>query len=53
MFNLLQYMVLAIIPCVIILKAVRVLVPEEDESKGSIEIVAEIIAQIAFMGFQV
>ena len=49
MFNLLQYMVLAIIPCVIILKAVRVLVPEEDDTKGSIEIVAEIIAQIAFM----
>lgn len=49
MFNLLQYMVLAIIPCVIILKAVRVLVPEEDDTKGSIEIAAEIIAQIAFM----
>lgn len=49
MFNLLQYMVLAVIPCVIILKAVRILVPEEDESKGSIEIGAEIIAQIAFM----
>ena len=49
MMNLLQYMVLAIIPCVIILKAVRVLIPEEDESKGTIEIVAEIIGQIAFM----
>jgi hypothetical protein len=49
MFNLLQYMVLAIIPCVIILKAVRVLVPEEDESKGTVEIAVEIIAQIAFM----
>lgn len=49
MFNLLQYMVLAIIPCIIILKAVRVLVPEEDDTKGSIEIAAEIIAQIAFM----
>jgi hypothetical protein len=49
MLNLLQYMVLAIIPCVIILKTVRVLVPEEDDTKGSIEIAAEIIAQIAFM----
>lgn len=49
MFNLLQYMIIAIIPCVIILKVVRILVPEEDESKGSIEIVAEIVAQIAFM----
>lgn len=49
MFNLLQYMVLAIIPCIIILKAVRVMVPEEDDTKGSIEIAAEIIGQIAFM----
>lgn len=47
--NLLQYMVLAIIPCIIILKAVRILVPEEDDTKGSIEITTEIIAQIAFM----
>lgn len=53
MFNLLQYMILAIIPCIIILKAVRVLVPEEADTKGSIEIAAEIIAQIAFMAIAI
>ena len=42
MMNILQYLVLAILPCIIILKAVGAIIPEEDDSKGSIEILAEI-----------
>lgn len=49
MLNLVQYIIIAIIPCVFILKSVRYVVPEEDESKGSIELLAEIIAQIVYM----
>ena len=49
MMNMVQYVLLAIIPAILILKAVRVAVPEEDDSKGSIEIVAECLAQIAFI----
>jgi len=49
MLNMVQYMILAVIPCVIILKAVRAVIPEDDDSKGSLEILAEIIGQIAMM----
>lgn len=49
MLNLVQYIIIAIIPCVFILKSVRYVVPEEDESKGSIELLMEIIAQIVYM----
>ena len=35
--------------CNLILKAVKVAVPEEDDSKGSFEIVAECLAQVAFI----
>ena len=51
MMNILQYLVLAIIPCVIILKTIKFVIPEEDDSKGSLEILAEIIAQLALMIF--
>lgn len=47
--NMIQYSVLAIIPIMIILRCVKSLVPEEDESKGSLEIAAESILQIIFI----
>lgn len=49
MFNMVQYVILAFIPAILILKAVRVVIPEEDDSKGSIEIVAECLAQVSFI----
>ena len=49
MMNIIQYTFLAILPCVFILKVVRYTVPEDDESKGSLEILAEILLQLAFM----
>lgn len=49
MLNLVQYIIIAILPCVFILKSVRYVVPEEDDSKGSIELLAEIVVQIVYM----
>ena len=49
MLNMLQYTVLALIPSILILKAVKHIAPEEDDSKGSIEISIEILFQLAFM----
>jgi len=46
MLNMGQYAVLAIIPVLIVLKAVKHLIPEEDESKGSLEIMAESLGQL-------
>ena len=47
MLNMLQYSILALIPVVLLLKGVKHFVPEDDESKGSLEILAECIGQIA------
>jgi hypothetical protein len=46
MLNMGQYAVLAIIPVLIVLKAVKHIIPEEDESKGSLEIMAESLGQL-------
>lgn len=47
--NLFQYAILAIIPIVLILKSVKHLIPEEDESKGSVELLAESVGQILYI----
>lgn len=47
--NMIQYAVLAIIPVVIVLKAVKHIFPEEDETKGSLEILVESVGQIVFI----
>lgn len=44
--NMLQYTLLAIIPVLLILKITKHIIPEEDESKGSLEIVLESAGQI-------
>ena len=49
MLNMGQYAVLAIIPVLIVLKVVKHIVPEEDESKGSLEIMAESLGQLLFI----
>ena len=46
MLNMGQYAVLAIIPVLLVLKAIKHIIPEEDESKGSLEIMAESIGQL-------
>ena len=47
MSNMLQYVILGVVPVVIILKLIKHYVPEDDDTKGSIEILAEVVAQLA------
>lgn len=49
MLNIIQYSTLAIIPVVILNKIMQKYVPEADEQKGSVEILAEILIQIIGM----
>lgn len=46
LLNMFQYTILAIIPVMITLKGIKYIIPEEDESKGSLEILAESVGQI-------
>lgn len=48
-FNMLQYTVLAIIPTILALKGIGYVIPEEDENKGSLEIVAEVTGQLVLL----
>lgn len=49
MFNMFQYAVLAVIPIVLVLKGIGYIIPEEDDDKGSVEIVAEVVGQLALL----
>jgi hypothetical protein len=49
MLNIIQYSTLAIVPVVILNKIMQKYVPEADEQKGSVEILAEILIQIIGM----
>ena len=44
--NMLQYTLLTIIPVLLILRGIKHIIPEDDESKGSLEILAESIGQV-------
>lgn len=49
LMNILQYMIIAIIPVVVVLKLIKEYVPEEDDTKNSFEISIEIILQLGFL----
>ena len=49
LLNITQYSLLSIIPVVGLNKSIQKIIPDVDEDKGSIEILAEIIAQIVIM----
>jgi hypothetical protein len=49
LMNIIQYSILAIIPVILILRSVKALVPDEDESKGSLELSMECILQIIYI----
>jgi hypothetical protein len=49
MLNIIQYSLIAIIPVIILNKAMQKYVPEADEQKGNLEILAEIVIQIIIM----
>jgi hypothetical protein len=44
--NMMQYTILSVIPVMLILKLTKHLIPEDDENKGSLEIVLESASQI-------
>jgi hypothetical protein len=47
--NIIQYSIMAIIPIVLVNKGISKYVPEADEKKNSLEIIAEIIIQVIVM----
>jgi len=49
MMNIVQYAILALIPVILMNKAMQKFVPEADEEKKSIELLAEIIGQVTIM----
>ena len=53
MLNLIQYILIAIIPVVIILKLIKNFVPEEDDFKGTPEIVIEVAMQLFAIFFAI
>lgn len=46
LLNIIQYALLSIIPIVILNKTMQKIVPEADEEKGNVEILAEIVIQV-------
>jgi hypothetical protein len=44
--NMLQYTLLTIIPVLLILRGIKHIIPEDDDSKGSFEILAESVGQV-------
>jgi hypothetical protein len=49
MLNITQYALIAFIPIIILNKAMQKFVPEADEDKGSLELLAEVVIQIVVM----
>ena len=47
--NVMQYSLLSVVPILLLNKSVQKFIPEADEEKGSVEVLAEVVAQIAFM----
>ena len=53
MLNLIQYILIGIIPVVLTLKAIKAYVPEEDDSKGTLEISLEVSIQLFSIFFSI
>ena len=49
MLNIIQYSLIAIIPVIILNKSMQKYVPEADEHKGNLEILAEVVLQVIVM----
>ena len=49
MLNIIQYSLIAIIPVIILNKSMQKYVPEADDQKGNVEILAEIVLQVIIM----
>ena len=48
-FNFIQYALLGVIPVILALKGIGYIVPDEDETKGSFEILGEVVGQLLLM----
>lgn len=48
-FNFIQYAILAVVPVVLALKGIGYIIPDEDETKGSFEILGEVVGQLILM----
>ena len=53
MLNMMQYILLGIIPIILTLKAIKQFIPEEDDSKGTIEISMEVAIQLFSIFFAI
>lgn len=53
LFNLVQYVTISIIPLIIVLRGLKEYIPEEDDTKSSIEIIAEILIEIVIIVFSI
>ena len=51
--NMLQYVILGLIPIVLVLKTIKYYVPEEDDNKGSAEITIEVALQLFSIFFAI
>jgi hypothetical protein len=49
MLNIIQYAILALVPIVVLNKLMQKYVPEAEEEKGSVELLAEVIIQLVIM----
>ena len=49
LLNMIQYALLTIIPVLVVLRGIKRFVPEEDESKGSLEILFESVVQVLML----
>ena len=53
MYNLLQYIIVGLIPVVFILKTIKLYIPEDDETKGTMEISIEVALQLFAIFFSI
>ena len=53
MLNLLQYIIIGLIPVVFVLKTIKHYIPEDDESKGTMEISIEVALQLFAIFFSI
>ena len=51
LFNIAQYSLLSVPPILLLNRSIQKLIPDADEEKGSVEVLAEVVGQILFMFF--
>ena len=49
LLNMFQYIIIALIPVIVLLKVIKEYIPEDDDKKDSIELVIEIVIQLGVL----